>query len=83
MRSAGMIGAHHAFKPSGASELGPSVVMANMIALPHATALTKLRPEKRTGEIPAYAHAMGIAILRPGRKRKARRNFVACLCMRD
>ncbi len=83
IRTAGMIGAHHAFKPSAAREVGPSVVMANMMALAHAIALIKLRLENRIGEIPAYAHAMGIAILNPGKKRNARMNFVACLRMRD
>jgi len=78
-----MTGVHHALMPNAAREVGPSVVMTNMMALAHAMALIKLSPENRTGEIPAYAHAIGIAILKPGKKRKPRRNFVACLRMRD
>ena len=43
--TAGMAGAHQALMPNEPSDDGPNGLITNMMALAHASALTKLRPE--------------------------------------
>ena len=81
--TAGTNGAHHAFIPNADNEVGPSERMTNMIVLAQAKALRKLSPENFRGRTPAYAQASGIAIRRPGKKRTARMNLLACLRIRS
>ena len=49
--------------------LGPSFVTTSMIVLAQRNALTRLSDEKCSGLSFAYAHAIGIAVRRPGRNR--------------
>src|SRR5207244_8605615 len=69
--TAGTNGPHHTFSPNAPRVFVPPLTNA-MMAAAQANALTRLSALNLIGFMPAYAHAMGIAVRRPGRNRLTR-----------
>src|SRR5262245_38755756 len=52
--TAGIAGAHQVLSPNAERDEGPSLMIMNMMALAHANALMKLRPENVIALTPEY-----------------------------
>src|SRR5262249_56383281 len=76
-RPAGMNGPHHAFNPIALIVSAPPLTSA-MIVPAHANALARFSAVNLSRLTFATAHAAGMAVRRPGRKRLARMMSVSC-----
>src|SRR5581483_1101409 len=79
--AAGMNGPHHALSPNAFSVDDPPLTNS-MIVPAQANALMRFSALNFSGATPAYAHAIGIAVRSPGRKRLTSTSPVsfACTC---
>src|ERR1041384_7516565 len=81
-RTAGTNGPHQASRPNALSVEDPPLTN-DMIAAAQAKALIRFSVLNLNGRVPAYAHAIGMAVRRPGRKRLTSTRPVSfeCTCV--